>query len=88
MQTSLATRLGTAILSAAVTMAAGFVIKKAWTLTTGEEPPDPEDPRVPVRQAITWFIASGVGVGVAQLMLHRTVAKRNLAGAQLGDEAD
>ncbi|MDR0488859.1 MAG: DUF4235 domain-containing protein [Propionibacteriaceae bacterium] len=65
-----------ALLSALVTFATGFALKKVWTLLTGSEPPDPEDPEVPVREAVTWFLASGVGVGVAQLLFHRTMAKR------------
>ncbi|MDR0284453.1 MAG: DUF4235 domain-containing protein [Propionibacteriaceae bacterium] len=69
-------KIYTALLSAAVTFLAGFALKKVWKLTTGAEPPDPEDPAVPVRQAVTWFITSGIGVGVAQLLFHRTMAKR------------
>ncbi len=68
-------KIYTAILSAVVTFLAGFALKKAWTLATGSEPPDPEDPEVPVRQAVTWFVASGVGVGMAQLLFHRGMAK-------------
>ncbi|MCL2736684.1 MAG: DUF4235 domain-containing protein [Propionibacteriaceae bacterium] len=66
----------TALMSAAVTFAAGFVLKKAWKLTTGAEPPDPEDPSVPTHRAVIWFLASGVGVGMAQLFFHRAAAKR------------
>jgi len=66
----------TALLSAAVTFVAGLALKRAWKLFTGNEPPNPEDPAVPVRQAVTWFLASGVGVGVAQLFFHRFVADR------------
>jgi len=75
----------TAVLSAAVTFAAGFALKKVWKLATGAEPPDPEDPEVPVRQALTWFIASGVGVGVAQLFLHRTMTQRHLKSLAKAD---
>ena len=84
-KTGLAGRIGTALLSAAVTMAAGLAIRKAWTWTTGEEPPDPEDPGVPVRRAITWFIASGLGVGLSQLLFSRTVARRRQERATRDD---
>ena len=66
----------TAVLSAFVTFLAGWAIKKLWELTTGSEPPDPEDPAVPTKRAVAWFVASGVGVGIAQLLFHRTWAKR------------
>ena len=66
----------TTVLSALVTFVAGFALKKVWTLATGGEPPNPEDPEVPAREAVTWFLASGIGVGIAQLVFHRTMAKR------------
>ncbi|MCL2470673.1 MAG: DUF4235 domain-containing protein [Propionibacteriaceae bacterium] len=66
----------TALLSAGVTFLAGFALKKTWKLATGAEPPDPEDPQVPVRQALIWFLASGLGVGLVQLFFHRGMAKR------------
>jgi hypothetical protein len=69
-------KIYTAVLSALVTFIAGLALKKVWRLTTGSEPPDPEDPDVPTRQAVTWFLASGIGVGIAQLLFHRAWAKR------------
>ncbi|MCL2783853.1 MAG: DUF4235 domain-containing protein [Propionibacteriaceae bacterium] len=69
-------KIYTALLSAAVTFVAGFAIKKLWTLVTGGEPPDPEDHEVPIQSAVAWFLASGIGVGLAQLLFHRSVAKR------------
>ena len=74
------------LVSTVVTFLAGFALKKVWTFVTGSEPPDPEDPDVPVRRAITWFLASGVGVGVAQLLFHRSMAKRmKLMGKRVSD---
>jgi len=72
-------KIYTTLMSAALTFLLGFAIKKVWIQVTGAEPPDPEDPEVPARQAITWFIASGIGVGLAQLIVSRQVHKR-LAG--------
>lgn len=69
-------KLYSGLLSAAITFVAGFALKKLWTLITGNEPPNPEDPDVPTREAVTWFLASGVGVGIAQLLFHRSTAKR------------
>ncbi|MDR2973848.1 MAG: DUF4235 domain-containing protein [Propionibacteriaceae bacterium] len=68
-------KIYTAILSAIVTFVAGFALKKVWELATGSQPPDPQDPQVPARQAVTWFVASGVGVGLAQLLFHRQMSK-------------
>ena len=69
-------RVYATFLSAIVTFVAGFALKRVWKLVMGTEPPNPEDPQVPVRQAVTWFLASGVGVGIAQLFFHRSMAKR------------
>jgi len=69
----------TTVMSAGLTFLLGLAIKKAWVKLTGTEPPDPEDPDVPTHQAISWFIASGIGVGLAQLIVSRQVHKR-LAG--------
>ena len=66
----------TAVLSAVVTFLAGFIVKKAWQSLVGGEPPNPEDPDVPTGRAVSWFLASGVGVGLAQLLFHRLWAKR------------
>ena len=66
----------TIVASAVVSFLAGFALKKIWKLTTGSEPPDPEDPEVPTHKAVIWFLASGIGVGLAQLFLHRSATKR------------
>jgi hypothetical protein len=75
MERVIAQKIVRAILSALVTFAAGFALKRTWRLVTGAEPPDPEDLAVPTRRAVTWFIASGVGIGVVQLLFARTMAK-------------
>jgi hypothetical protein len=64
-----ATILGT--LAATV---AAKAVSTVWELSTGDEPPEPNDPEVPLRRALTWAIASGIGVGVAQLMVNRFAA--------------
>jgi hypothetical protein len=53
---------------------AAKAVSKAWELATGDAPPEPNDPEVPLRQALTWAVASGVGVGLAQLMMNRFAA--------------
>jgi len=69
-------KIYTAIASAVIAFLTGFALKKAWKLATGTEPPDPEDPEIPARRAVIWFLASGVGVGLVQLLFHRSMAKR------------
>lgn len=64
------------VLGAATTMAAQKLVTKVWEATTGDEPPDPNDPDTPLTQALIWALASGLGVGVAQLTMNRFVQKR------------
>lgn len=60
-----------AIIGALVTFLAQFIVRKMYTVATGQEPPDPNDPEVPTREALAWFVASTIGVGVAQLVAGR-----------------
>ena len=60
-----------AIVGALTTFVAQFVVRKLWQVATGDTPPDPYDPDVPTREAITWFVASSIGVGVAQMLMGR-----------------
>lgn len=64
------------ILGALATFIAQKLITMAWQASTGEEPPDPNDPETPGFQAIVWAAASGVGVGVTQIMMNRFVQRR------------
>lgn len=65
-----------ALIGTVTTIAAQKVLTKSWTVVTGEEPPEPGDPDTPLHLAVTWSIASGVGVGVAQLLTNRGVLRR------------
>jgi hypothetical protein len=65
-----------ALIGAVTTMVAQKVVAKGWTVITGEEPPEPGDPDTPLHLAITWSIASAVGVGTAQLLSNRGVLRR------------
>ena len=52
----------------------------AWKLVTGgDTPPDPNDPDVPMAEAAIWALASGIGLGMAQLLTNRFVARRWIA---------
>ncbi len=64
------------IVGAITTVAAAKLVSKVWELTTGDEPPLPNDPEVPLRRAITWAVASGLGVGLAQLLMNRFAASQ------------
>ncbi len=60
-----------AIIGALTTFLAQFLVRKMYEVATGHQPPDPHDPDVPTREAVTWFVASTIGVGVAQLVASR-----------------
>lgn len=64
------------VLGALGTFIAQKLITKLWEVTTGEEPPDPNDPETPAFQAVIWAAASGLGVGVTQILMNRYVAKK------------
>ncbi len=61
-------------IGALTTMVAVKAVNAAWQLTTGDEPPEPNDPNVPLRRALTWAVASGIGIGITQLLVNRFAA--------------
>ena len=73
---SLVWKIYAALIGTVTTIAAQKVITKGWEVVTGEEPPEPGDPDTPLHLAITWSVASAVGVGTAQLLTNRGVLKR------------
>lgn len=64
------------ILGAVSTVAAQKLVKAGWKAATGDEPAAPNDPRTPLAEAATWFVASGIGVGVIQMLTQRYAARR------------
>lgn len=62
--------------TALTTLVAARAVNKIWELSTGESPPRPNDPAVPLRRAVTWAVASGLGVGLAQLLMNRLAASQ------------
>ncbi|MFC7621936.1 DUF4235 domain-containing protein [Microlunatus sp. GCM10028923] len=71
------------VVGAVTTIAAQKIVTTAWKVATGDAPPSPTDPDTPVKVAVSWAIASGVGVGVTQLLVTRLAARRwsNQTGA-------
>jgi hypothetical protein len=61
---------------ALTTVLAAKAVNAVWELTTGDTPPEPNDPEVPLRRALTWAIASGVGIGLSQLLVNRFAANQ------------
>lgn len=64
------------VLGAASTLIAQKVVTKVWEMSTGDEPPDPYDPDTPLVKALIWATASGLGVGVTQLVMNRFMQQR------------
>ncbi len=63
-------------LGAVTTIVAQKVVTQVWVASTGDTPPDPNDPDTPLTQALIWAAASGLGVGIAQLAMNRFVQRR------------
>jgi hypothetical protein len=68
-------KLYAGLLGAVTTFASQKLVTLAWRAITGDEPPSPTDPRTPLRVAVSWAIASAVGVGVTQIVTQRFAAK-------------
>lgn len=73
------------VLGAASTLIAQKVVTKVWEMSTGDEPPDPNDPDTPLTKALIWATASGLGVGISQLIMNRFMQKRWLSS--MGNKA-
>lgn len=61
-------------IAAATALVAAKAMEGAWRLVTGEEPPEPSDPETPLNRALIWAVASGLGIGLAQLLVNRFAA--------------
>ena len=73
-------KLAWKLLGGATTVAATIVTRKilttVWKFVTGNNPPDsPENPDTGTIEAVTWALASGVGVAVARLFATRKAAQ-------------
>jgi hypothetical protein len=68
------------LLAGLTTIAATIVTRKiltvGWKFVTGNNPPDsPDNPDLGTTEAVTWALASGVGIAVARLFATRKAAK-------------
>jgi hypothetical protein len=77
--TKLIWKIYTAILVAVIAIVARQLLTLAWRTVTGSKPPSsPADPKTPVASAVSWVLASGIGVGVARLFAQRFAARQQL----------
>ena len=78
-------KLYATVIGTVATFAAQKMIKIAWKTITGHEPPSPGDPDTPLREAVSWAVASAIGVGTTQIVTQRLAARR--WSSQMGTEA-
>jgi Protein of unknown function (DUF4235) len=74
----LLSKLYAGAIGAVTTIAAQRLLKAAWKFVTGKEPPSPTDPDTSFVTALSWAMASAVGVAVAQLVTRRMTARPRL----------
>ena len=67
------------LLGALTTLIAQKVVTKVWEASTGEPVPDINDPETPMARAFIWAAASGLGVGMTQIMMNRFIQRRWMA---------
>ncbi|WP_130865356.1 DUF4235 domain-containing protein [Acidipropionibacterium timonense] len=60
------------VLGAVTTLVAQKAVEGAWRYVTGDdEPPRPDDPEVSTVKAVSWALASGIGIAGSQLLVNR-----------------
>ncbi|MDR1512558.1 MAG: DUF4235 domain-containing protein [Propionibacteriaceae bacterium] len=72
----LSRRIYTTVLGAVVSAIAAHVLRKAWKLVTGAEPPNLKDTDSPPAKALVWLAVSAVGTGAASLAVSRLLRPR------------
>lgn len=64
-------------LGAVTTIVSQKVVEGVWKYVTGdEETPQPSDPEVSTTKALSWALASGIGIAGSQLLMRRFVNRR------------
>ena len=69
-------KLYVGVIGAVTTIVAQRLVAGGWKAVTGDKPPSPTDPEISNAEAVSWALASGLGVGVTQLLVKRTAARR------------
>jgi len=69
-------KLYVGVIGIVTTVVAQRAVTTSWKVVTGDRPPAPTDPEVPTSKAVAWALASGLGVGVSQLLVKRSAARR------------
>ncbi|MDR1387791.1 MAG: DUF4235 domain-containing protein [Propionibacteriaceae bacterium] len=85
MSESLKRRIYPALASLAVSLIGGLALRRVWSLATGQEPPDPNDPQVSTRSAVSWFVVSSLGLGLLQLVVSRGAQRATLKSLEPSD---
>jgi hypothetical protein len=67
-------RIYAGALGAATTFAAQRLLAVGWRMITGNKPPRRPTRTLPMVEAVSWAVASAVGVGVTQLVTQRLAA--------------
>ena len=73
---SLVWKIYAGAVGAVTTIAAQKLITQIWKMAVGDEPPEPGDPDTPLHLALSWAVATGIGVGLVQLMTSRFTARQ------------
>lgn len=68
-------RLSVAAVGAVTTIATQRLLTLGWTAATGQEPPQPGDSTASWAGAVTWAVASGIGIGIARLFARQLAGK-------------
>jgi len=64
------------LLGAVSTLVVQRFVTASWKTITGDEPPNPNDPDVSTAEAVSWTVASAVGLAVAQILVNRYTTRR------------
>jgi hypothetical protein len=70
-----ASRLTMAVVGVLTTVATQRLLTFGWKSVTGRKPPQPGDPEASWAGAVSWAVASGIGIGMARLWAQRLAEK-------------
>jgi len=69
-------KLYVGVIGTVTTLVAKQVVTASWKVVTGSKPPKPTDLATSTGAAVSWALASGLGIGVTQLLVKRMAARR------------